>query len=103
MRAAPNGRGSEHSTVEELGQLFKALRESPSFGGANLLAVKLLLALGVRKGELLGAQWSEFDLDSAAPTWRLPASRTKTGEALDDSAGTRRRILAQIVARGCRR
>jgi integrase len=69
-------------TVEELGQLFKALRDSPSFGGANLLAVKLLLALGVRKGELLGAQWNEFDLDGAAPTWRLPASRTKTGEAL---------------------
>jgi integrase len=69
-------------SVEELGRLFKALRDSPSFGGANLLAVKLLLALGVRKGELLGAQWSEFDLDSASPTWRLPASRTKTGEAL---------------------
>jgi len=43
-------------SVEELGRLFKALRDSPSFGGANLLAVKLLLALGVRKGELLGAQ-----------------------------------------------
>jgi integrase len=69
-------------TVEELARLFEALRESPSFGGLNLLAVKLLLALGIRKGELLGAQWSEFDLDSAAPTWRLPASRTKTGEAL---------------------
>jgi len=69
-------------SVEELAKLLKALRESPSFGGANLLAVKLLLALGVRKGELLGAQWSEFDLDSAAPTWRLPASRTKMGEAL---------------------
>jgi len=67
-------------TVEELGELFKALRDSPSFGGANLLAVKLLLALGVRKGELLGAQWNEFDLDGASPTWRLPASRTKTGE-----------------------
>src|ERR1700733_14096882 len=37
-------------SVEELGKLFKALRDSPSFGGANLLAVKLLLALGVRKG-----------------------------------------------------
>jgi len=69
-------------SVEELAKLLKALRESPSFGGANLLAVKLLLALGVRKSELLGAQWNEFDLDSASPTWRLPASRTKTGEAL---------------------
>jgi integrase len=48
----------------------------------NLLAVKLLLALGVCKGELLGAEWREFDLDSASPTWRLPAGRTKMGEAL---------------------
>jgi integrase len=43
--------------------------------------VKLLLALGVRKGELLGAKWSEFDLDGATdlgPVWRLPAKRTKT-------------------------
>jgi hypothetical protein len=75
-------------TVEELGQLFKALRESPSFGGANLLAVRLLLALGVRKGELLGAQWSEFDLDSASPTWRLPAGRTKTSSARRGRART---------------
>ena len=44
--------------------------------------MKLLLALGARKGELLGAQWGEFDLDNASPTWRLPANRTKTGEAL---------------------
>jgi integrase len=69
-------------SAEELGKLFKALKESPSFGGVNLLAVKLLLALGVRKGELLGAEWREFDLDSASPTWRLPAGRTKMGEAL---------------------
>ena len=69
-------------TVEELGQIFKAAARFPGFGGANLLAVKLLLALGVRKGQLLGAQSSEFDLDAASPTWRLPAGRTKTGEAL---------------------
>jgi integrase len=69
-------------SAEELGKLFKALKESPSFGGVNLLAVKLLPALGVRKGELLGAEWREFDLDSASPTWRLPAGRTKMGEAL---------------------
>jgi hypothetical protein len=35
----------------------------------------------VRKGELLGAKWSELDLDGATdlgPVWRLPAKRTKT-------------------------
>jgi len=70
---------------EELEKLFKALRDAPSFGGTNLLTVKLLLALGVRKGELLRARWSEFDLDGATdagPLWRLPASRTKTAAPL---------------------
>lgn len=70
---------------DELERLFKAMREAPSFGGANLLTVKLLLALGVRKGELLCAKWSEFDLDGATdsgPLWRLPASRTKTAAPL---------------------
>jgi len=75
---------------DELEKLFKAMREAPSFGGTNLLTVKLLLALGVRKGELLRAKWSEFDLDSTTdtqatnggPLWRLPASRTKTAAPL---------------------
>jgi integrase len=70
---------------DELEKLFKAMREAPSFGGTNLLTVKLLLALGVRKGELLRARWSEFDLDGttdSGPLWRLPASRTKTAAPL---------------------
>jgi integrase len=70
---------------DELEKLFKALRDSPSFGGTNLLTIKLLLALGVRKGELLRARWKEFDLvgeTNAGPLWRLPASRTKTAAPL---------------------
>ncbi|MGO9990458.1 MAG: tyrosine-type recombinase/integrase [Steroidobacteraceae bacterium] len=66
---------------DELEKLFKTLRDSPSFGDTNLLTIKLLLALGVRKGELLRARWSEFDLDGATdsgPVWRLSANRTKT-------------------------
>jgi integrase len=50
------------------------------------LLVRLLLTLCVRKGELLAARWSEFDLDgksSAGPVWRLPAERSKTGAPLD--------------------
>lgn len=67
---------------EELEQLFVAFRASSSFGGENLLAIKLLLALGVRKGELLRAQWHEFQLEGANPVWRLPGDRAKTGEPL---------------------
>jgi integrase len=70
---------------EELENLFKAMHDAQSFGGTNLLTVKLLLALGVRKGELLRAKWREFDLDGSTdlgPLWRLPASRTKTAAPL---------------------
>ncbi len=73
-------------SIDELAQLFERLRDTPSFGDDNLLAIKLLLALCVRKGELLGAKWTEFDLDGetqAGAVWHLPGSRTKTGESLD--------------------
>jgi integrase len=71
---------------DELALLFEKIRDTPNFGADNLLAVKLLLALCVRKGELLGARWVEFDLDGethAGAVWHLPSSRTKTGESLD--------------------
>ncbi len=73
-------------TGDELSALFAAIRKEPSFGGDNLMLVRLLLALCVRKGELLAARWSEFDLDGeskAGPMWRLPAERSKTGASLD--------------------
>lgn len=66
---------------DEIRRLFQAMRDAPAFGGVNSLAVKLLLALCVRKGELLAAKWKEFDLE--AGLWRLPKERTKTGAALD--------------------
>jgi len=73
-------------SLNELAQLFEKIREVPTFGTDNGLALKLLLALCVRKGELLGARWEEFDLDGNTPlgaVWHLPASRTKTGAPLD--------------------
>lgn len=73
-------------STDELAQLFEKIRETETFGGDNLLAMKLLLALCVRKGELFGARWEEFDLEGRSktgPVWYLPASRTKTGEPLN--------------------
>jgi integrase len=66
---------------EELVTLFEAMRTAKGFSHENLLAVKLLLLLAVRKQELTGAQWAEFDLDKAV--WYLPAERTKTETAID--------------------
>ncbi len=66
----------------ELRNLFQAIAKAgQSFGRDNELAVKLLLALGVRKMELLAAQWQEFDLQ--AKVWHLPGSRAKTGRPMD--------------------
>jgi integrase len=42
----------------------------------NYLAMALLLVLGVRKGELIGAKWEEFDV--ANRTWTITPDRTKT-------------------------
>jgi integrase len=53
---------------DELAQLFDKIRDTPNFGEDNLLAIKLLLALCVRKGELLGARWEEFDLEAFSPS-----------------------------------
>lgn len=67
-------------TGKELTTLAEAMRTTPSFGRPNELAVWLLLALCVRKMELLSAKWSEFDLPNAV--WTLTPSRTKTNSAI---------------------
>ena len=65
----------------ELIQLFAAMRTALGFSRQNELTLKLLLLLAVRKMELIGAQWAEFDLDEGI--WYLPGDRTKTGAAID--------------------
>jgi integrase len=64
----------------ELIGLFEAMRNAKCFTETNLLTVRLLLLLAVRKGELIEAKRCEFDLDNAL--WTLPAERTKTGVAI---------------------
>lgn len=66
---------------EELATLAQSMRDTANFGRANELAVWLLLALCVRKMELLSAKWSEFDLDKGI--WLLRPTRTKMKAAID--------------------
>lgn len=69
-------------TLEELSFVFKKFRDNTdSFTRDNYLACALLVLLGVRKGELTEAPWSEFDLD--AKVWYLPSARSKSGAAID--------------------
>lgn len=65
---------------EELEQLASAMRRTPNFGRENELAVWLLLALCVRKMELLSARWEAFDLE--AGVWTLDRDNTKTRAAI---------------------
>lgn len=68
------GSRSRYLTADELRALFSAMRTDDSFGRSNELAAKLLLLLCVRKMELLGARWSNLDLDVGF--WYLPHNKT---------------------------
>lgn len=43
------------------------------------VAFTLLWITGARHGEVLSAEWSDFDLDGDHPIWRIPADRFKGG------------------------
>ena len=60
-------------TPAELERLVAALAEHPHQNSANI--IRLLLLTGARRGEVLGATWSQFDLD--AGVWTKPAATTK--------------------------
>jgi len=65
---------------DEIAKLLSAMKTAKGFSVENELCIKLLLALAVRKSELIGASWKEFDLD--AGLWHLPGIRTKTEAAI---------------------
>jgi integrase len=58
----------------EVPAFLDALDEHPAYP-TTTYAVKLLFLTFVRKGELRGAKWSEFDLENAL--WVVPAERMK--------------------------
>lgn len=60
-------------TAAELVRLDAVLKRYPDHDGAK--AIRLLLLTGARRGEVLGATWSQFDL--VAGVWTKPASGTK--------------------------
>jgi len=65
-------------SLDEIGKVFATFRKyGDQFVRENYLAAALLLVLGVRKGELIAAEWAEFDLQEAL--WYLPKERSKTG------------------------
>jgi len=51
------------------------MRQLEGQPGAAAIALRLVILTAARSGELLGARWSEFDLE--ARTWTVPADRMK--------------------------
>ena len=66
---------------EELSVLAKDMRETDNFGRINELSVWLLLALCVRKMELLSARCEDFDFDNRI--WKLKPNCTKTKSQIE--------------------
>jgi integrase len=58
-------------------ELRSVLLGLPALGRENELAVRILLATCVRKGELLGARWEHVDLVHGL--WTIPDEISKTG------------------------
>lgn len=64
-------------TDEDIGILFRGLYKS-NMRRSYVLALHLLLICMIRKGELVNAEWKEFNLEAA--TWEIPGSRMKNGK-----------------------
>ena len=74
--APHKGKHQAAITPEELPGLLRAIDGYEALGDRlTRLALRLLALTFVRTGELIGAQWEEFDLDSAV--WIIPAERMK--------------------------
>lgn len=75
--AALKPRQQGHYARVDAKELPELLRRIYAYPGAvyTRMALQLMALTFVRTGELIGARWEEFDLDSAE--WRIPASRMK--------------------------
>jgi len=71
-----------HAAIMEPARIGELLRAIDGYAGHEVTAYALKLAplLFVRPGELRHAEWTEFDLDSAEPHWRIPAEKMKMRE-----------------------
>ena len=85
---------------EELPDLLRAIATYDKLGERQtLLALQLMVLTFVRTGELIGALWSEIDLE--AGLWFIPAERMKAGtEHLVPLARQAVAILQELKALG---
>lgn len=73
LRKNPEHKRQRYLSDEELSRLISTLDGHSNQVAAN--AVRLLLLTGARRGEVLNATWSQFDLDRGI--WIKPSAHTK--------------------------
>ncbi len=71
-----------HAGITDPAKLGALLRAIDGYEGqpSTVYALRIAPYVFVRPGELRYAEWSEFDLDSKEPLWRIPAGRMKMKE-----------------------
>jgi len=104
LRGALTPHKSKHQaavTPEELPALLRAIDGYGELGDKlTAYALRLLVLTFVRTNELIGAEWSELDLDSAI--WIIPATRMKMrSEHVVPLSRKAIEILREIRAMGC--
>ena len=74
---APKGR--HHHALLDIAELRTLYKSIDTLSGAVAVraALKLQALTCVRTGEVIAAEWSEFDLDAREPTWTIPRARMK--------------------------
>lgn len=74
-RIGVKGKRTRWLQAQEIRRYLAGLYQADCYRGYKL-ALHLLLMLALRKGELCGANWAEFDLDNGE--WLIPAGRMKS-------------------------
>jgi integrase len=71
-----------HAAVTAPARVGELLRAIDGYSGHAVTAYALKLAplLFMRPGAFRRAEWTEFDLDSKEPHWRIPGGKMKMGE-----------------------
>lgn len=72
----PANKKSQHHAALPYAELPAVMAELRSLGGTDARALEFLILTAARTGEVLGAQWQEFDLTNKV--WVIPAGRIKS-------------------------
>jgi integrase len=73
---------TNHAAITEPAKIGELMRSIEAYKGQAVTwsALRIAPLVFVRPGELRHAEWSEFDLDSDDPQWRIPAEKMKMRE-----------------------